>query len=172
MINGRFGIMHIKFDDNSTKAMRRKLERLADFGIVNEKELRKANREVAKKYVSVAKKKIEPMDREFTTVRGNRMYRKTLERSMGVWRPKADDKFTRNIMMAGPRTSLHRRVAPYSKKDGLFALWVEKGVAGKNKTSGRNVGVFERSLKAAMPQMRTKFLSEYRKRFGKYVRSI
>jgi len=164
--------MHIKFDDNSTKAMRRKLERLADFGIVNEKELRKANREVAKMYVKTARRNIQPMDREFTNVRRNRMYRNTLRRSMGVWRPKADDRFTRNIMMAGPRTSLHKRVAPYSKTDGFFALWVEQGKAGKNRSTGRNVGVFEKSAKSAMPQMRTKFLSEYRKRFGKYVRSI
>jgi hypothetical protein len=156
----------VKFDKTSANRLARKLERMAQYGDVNAKELNKINRNVAKIYVKTARRNIQPMDREFTTVRGNRITPGTLKRSMGVWRPKG----SKATMMAGPRAGTLKRVAAYSNKDGFFAHFVEAGVARNTKYQGTNVGVFARSLKSAMPQMQQKQLSDYRANFSKFVR--
>ena len=158
----------VKFDNTSMRKMQRKMDKLARFGLVNKKELRKANRQIAKIYVKTARRNIQPMNREYTTVRGNKIQRGTLRRSMGVWRPKGGS----NTMMAGPRASTLKRVAAYSNKDGFFAHFVESGIARKKKYQGRNVGVFKRSMQSAQPQMARTQVNEYRSKFKKYVRSL
>jgi hypothetical protein len=55
-------------------------------------------------------------------------------------------------------------------KDGFFAHWVEAGVAGENSYTGRNTGVFSRTLKQTKVRMQNEQLKQYKKNFEKYFR--
>jgi len=161
----------ITIESNSLKKMKRKIENLADCGIIDAREIKKIHRAVLKEYVKTAKRNIQPMDIPETTIRGNKIARGQLRRSVGVWVPKKQSP-GRTRLMAGPRSGdpKLKRVPRYSRRDGWFAHMVEMGVAGDSRTTGRNVGVFDKSLRQSRTAMEQKQLSEYRKRFGKFVR--
>lgn len=168
----------IKIDRNTAKAMERRLNKLATYGEVNAKELRSANRKVAREYVKTARGMIQDASDTFKVYRNGKVAYEvepgTLRRSMGTWRPKGGG----NAMMAGPRaaTRSFKRVSPGGKNDGFFAAWVEAGVTGKRdgKThyNGKNKGVFERAKRQAAPRMASKQIEEYRKSFGRFVRKL
>ena len=136
----------VTITSDSLKKMNRKIENLADWGVIDAREIKKIHRAVLKEYVKTAKSNIQPMDRSHTTIKGNKISRGQLERSIGVWVPKKQGP-GRTKLMAGPRSGdpKLKRVPRYSRRDGWFANIVEMGVAGESTTTGRNVGVFKKS---------------------------
>ena len=151
----------------------KKLERAAQFGAINEKQVRQRYRKVAQIFVRKAKGMVKPYKRNIV-VRPSKdallVYRGQLRDSMGTWSP--DNKFP--TVLAGPRANhpMKRKVPAYA--DGWFAHIVEEGdfpdEFGGKSSSHPNYKVIRRAMQATEAQMRAKLQQELRQEFEKYMR--
>lgn len=155
------------------KEIEKKLNKLANWGKIDVKNLRDANRKAAQIYVRAARKNIVDAKVEAKIYRNGKL-RATIEpgrlrRSVGTWvaSPKG------NAIIAGPKKSSTGRARPNAKNDGWHQVFVEKGHVFGNKTSNtRNKGVFERTKGQVNGRIKSMQVQLYRERFGKYVRGL
>ena len=148
----------------------KRIQRAANWGKIDRKQIKSANRKVGNVYIKALRGAIKDSSEDFTVYRDDTIYRVVqpgpLRRSLGNWTPRRDKSGT---IMTGPRTAtLGKRVT--EDKDGWFAHFIEQGKIGKNKATGRNKGVFNRTLSTVKNQMRQAQYDFYRERFKKYMR--
>ena len=144
----------------------KKLERAAQFGAINEKDVRRRYRKVAQIFVRKDKRDI--------VVRPNKdallVYRGQLRDSMGTWSP--DNKFP--TVLAGPRVNYPMKRKVPATSDGWFAHIVEEGdfpeEFGGKSASHPNYKVIRRAMEATQAQMRVKLQQELKQEFEKYMR--
>jgi hypothetical protein len=151
----------------------KKLERAAEFGAINQKDLRRRYRKVAQIFVRKAKGMVSPYKKDIV-VRPNKdalvVRRGQLRDSMGTWSP--DNKFP--TVLAGPRANHPMKRKVPDTADGWFAHIVEEGdfpdQFGGKSSSHPNYKIIERAMHTTQAQMRVKLQQELKQEFEKYMR--
>ena len=171
--------------EQKLRIIEKRLDRAAQFGTINKKEFRKANRESAKEVVQATRSGLRAYKEDITINFPDRddivVKRDQLKKSIGVWFGKGS-----NTAFAGPRanragkTKLQKKVR--ENADGWFAHIVEMGARPSqmrkgNKQGGGGViintpmkGKISEGLTKGQAKARGKQLELYRKEFKRFMR--
>jgi len=160
------------------KELERKLAKLGDFPKDMSKELRAANRRIARIGGRVIKNKLPQGGDEFVVYKKRRkgiqrdgqaviekkIPKGTLRRSIRVWNSRG----SKVNVQVGPRRGGSVRF------DGYFAPWVESGNVGKKRRTvgSRFYDKIEPAIKLIRPRLQQIQLVSYRRIYGTYVNRL